>query len=425
MAIDQITNNRITKLETTVNGQIKDYIVNFASITNVILPANISTVIDGQVLTNNGLTFLLTNQTNKAENGVYAVLSISPFTFGRINTFQSYEQINNSRIEIRSGTKAGNFYLVNTTLPFVLGTTEITVEDVDPVQENLVEGFTYLKNLNNINAIYIDFNGGNDTTGTGSQNYPFKTLSKAVTLCTDKTKEYTIKVAQGIYQELTPSITVPANISLIGDGSSFGAFQINIDCTDITESKPIYSQLQANFTMDLNGNAITQVCLPFLINGTYSLTRLDNNNTNRFVKISNSNINILSVVGSVEVANSLFTNSCNVNNNGYLLIKNSTIGIQITAQELATIEIIGSTFVGAIQGTTLLTNKTIVKSDSSTITQFINNITNCNIVYIDDASTINYIPDNSTYFSKAQLTTKEALDENAYKIYNIDGGIFN
>ena len=431
MAIDQITNNRINKLETTVYGQIKDYDVNFASTVNVILPANASTIIDGQTLTNNGITFLLTNQTNKAENGIYAVLSVNPFTFGRITTFQSYEQISNSRIQIRNGTKAGNFYLVDTTLPFILNTTLIVVEDADPVQESFTEKFNYLNNLNNIYTICIDFNGGNDTTGTGSKNKPFKTLSKAVSICTDLSQEYVIIAENGIYAESTPSITIPGNINIVGNGrATFGAFTINVNYNGINKSEVQYKNLNAIFSLNLEGSPIAENYLPSFHDGNYNVTRTDTNTVNRFIKIYNSQVSNLDVTSYVATNGCIFTGSCNVRNNGVLIIESGEMGVNIQAEPQAIIELIAvktSNILGAITGSIDGLNntiKTIVRGDATALKDFQYKIINCKTEYIDDASNIGYTPNDVNEFNTPPLTVKIAIDDISYRANNIDCGTF-
>lgn len=87
MAIDRATDTRIKFLENIVKGDIRDLQADAVSASNVILtPASAGTFtitessIGGVPVALNGKSFLLANQTNAAQNGIYVVLSISPNT---------------------------------------------------------------------------------------------------------------------------------------------------------------------------------------------------------------------------------------------------------------------------------------------------------------------------------------------------------
>lgn len=133
MAIDRITNNRIDALELILTGKIQDTTVNYAIDSNIAFTTIANGVhqiaestLDGVPVTQ-GKRYLLLNQTNKAENGIYVVQSLSPVVLTRPYDFYYYLNIHNTRAQVLEGSKQEEFFLITTTEPFTLGLTEIIV----------------------------------------------------------------------------------------------------------------------------------------------------------------------------------------------------------------------------------------------------------------------------------------------------------
>jgi hypothetical protein len=160
MAIDKITDNRLKKIETTLNGKLQDTIANACELTNITIQNvgqnlyNISaTSLGGVVLDLSGKRFLLAGQTNKYENGIYIVVNNSPFQLARASDFITYTQINNSRVQIQEGLNAGNFYLCNSTEPFTIDITNLNIVDTDPALENFSSQISSLLDFKNNGTI--------------------------------------------------------------------------------------------------------------------------------------------------------------------------------------------------------------------------------------------------------------------------------
>ncbi len=144
MAIDKITNDRLKKIETTLNGKLQDVVSFACELTNIVLQKmgqNLYTIyvtsLGGVSLDLSGKRFLLAGQTNKSQNGIYIVVNNSPFQLARASDFLTFQQINNTRVQIQSGLNAGNFYLCNSLEPFTIDVSSIDVVDADPALENL------------------------------------------------------------------------------------------------------------------------------------------------------------------------------------------------------------------------------------------------------------------------------------------------
>jgi hypothetical protein len=195
MAIDQTTNNRITRLETIITGELRDVVVTYATNENIVLPVTSDTKIDGQTLLANGRTFLLAGQTNKAENGIYTVSSYRPFAFTRLNLFINYDQINNTRVQVKDGSMDGEFLLITTSLPFTLGKTEIVVEDADPALTNLEQAVKTkadkVIDTNKVGQISVISTGGN-YDGSGYSVGADLTTNPANTIPTSSAISYAI-----------------------------------------------------------------------------------------------------------------------------------------------------------------------------------------------------------------------------------------
>ena len=112
-------------------------------------------------------------------------------------------------------TTTGNTTNLNTAFKDTLGNTWIVDSNGDAVQA----GTTPFKNLN---EWHVDPNGS-DTTGDGSQEKPFKTITKALTLAGQGDE---VIVHAGVYTE-NITISTP-NVALVGAQSEYGSLtQIN------------------------------------------------------------------------------------------------------------------------------------------------------------------------------------------------------
>jgi hypothetical protein len=130
---------RILKLENLLFGGVRDLIVDYATLSNVVFPVTNKTKIDGIIPSLDGKTFLLANQIISSQNGIYKLTSILPFLFERVNTFNSFDTINDTRIQVRNGSFMGNLFLAKTTMPFTLNGTAIEITDVDQSLEIIKE----------------------------------------------------------------------------------------------------------------------------------------------------------------------------------------------------------------------------------------------------------------------------------------------
>jgi hypothetical protein len=135
--LDIQADSRISKLETLLCGVVRDLVVDYATANNVVLPITNKTKIDGIIPSLDGKTFLLTNQIISSENGIYKLTSISPFLFERVNIFNSFDTINETRIQVKFGSLRGNLFLAKTTTPFTLNGTAIDITDVDQSLETI------------------------------------------------------------------------------------------------------------------------------------------------------------------------------------------------------------------------------------------------------------------------------------------------
>ena len=259
--------------------------------------------------------------------------------------------------------------------------------------------------LNNAQEIHIDGTAGSDTLNTGSVLSPFKTFYRATTLVTDPSKAYIFYVAPGDYVELP--LNIPGNVSIAGDNVNI-QFDVTIVFGAGSQSFPVYSGVSFNnIVMDLSPAALA---LPVFRGGAGSaITRLDATTGAHFIQIYDCSINALDLTGAAAVNNALFTGTCDVRNNGQLSISNSIVGISITAEELATISIIGSTFVGSITGTTVGLDTTIVRGDATSI-GYGGTITGCNFQYLDDSFNIKYVPTTPSDWVVTPIQLGDALD---------------
>jgi len=115
---------------------------------------------------------------------------------------------------------------ISATAPLTFLNNVINISNVDLSGTNGYLSSTQYQNITNSIAVaggtaiaqvyYVGMNG-NDTSGNGSVMSPFATIQKAINLCTDSTKYYTIYVAPYAYTE-SPTIgaSISPRISIIG-----------------------------------------------------------------------------------------------------------------------------------------------------------------------------------------------------------------
>jgi len=181
MALDPISNKRITDLENAVYKGVIDITVDYYVDANINLTATnfmqfliVETALNGFVLSaNDGIKFLLAKQTNKAENGIYQVIGLSPTLIVRSIDFRTFGQIQGKspesvvRIQVlKEGVPnyQGTFYNSSTTEPFVLGETPIEIAATTP-SKPLPDTLAEQNDVNILNPIDGDFLVYNSLTG--------------------------------------------------------------------------------------------------------------------------------------------------------------------------------------------------------------------------------------------------------------------
>jgi len=181
MALDPISNKRITDLENAVYKGVIDITVDYYVDANINLTATnfmqfliVETALNGFVLSaNDGIKFLLAKQTNKAENGIYQVIGLSPTLIVRSIDFRTFGQIQGKspesvvRIQVlKEGVPnyQGTFYNSSTTEPFVLGETPIEIAATTP-SKPLPDTLAEQNDVNILSPIDGDFLVYNSLTG--------------------------------------------------------------------------------------------------------------------------------------------------------------------------------------------------------------------------------------------------------------------
>jgi hypothetical protein len=181
MGLDQTSTKRFIDLETVTYKGFIDIAADYYVDSNIDLTANnfmqfliAETELNGVVLSaNDGLKFLLAKQTNKAENGIYQVLSLNPTLIFRSLNFRAYSQIQGKtpesvvRIQVlKEGVPnyQGTFYNSSTTEPFVIGTTPIEITATTP-SKFLPDRLDEQNDVNILSPIDGDFLVYNSLTG--------------------------------------------------------------------------------------------------------------------------------------------------------------------------------------------------------------------------------------------------------------------
>lgn len=235
--------------------------------------------------------------------------------------------------------------------------------------------------------IYVDADNGDDTTGAGSFSYPFQTLEKALTITTNDTKRYTINFASGDYG--TGPVTIPAYVSLYGEGASIGQ-PITIDFPAGIEVNPTYENMSlSDITMDLSPAAVAIVTF---INGGIGLTRTDTTGGAHFIQVRGSTVGNLSLKGSATFSDVLFIGgTVNVETGGQLLCSNCIIGTGIDIYGTGTMSLATCTFVATITGHVIGLDTPTVLADASSLF-YGGTVTVANLSLLDGASFISNTP---------------------------------
>lgn len=269
--------------------------------------------------------------------------------------------------------------------------------------------------LLNPEEIYIDSQGGDDTTGTGNVVFPFETLEKALTLTTDTSKNYVIFMAPGDYS--TGPVTIPANVSLYGKGASIGN-TATIDFLAGVECTPVFDGLSMNdVIMDMSPAAIA---IATFRDGAYNITRTDTTAGPYFFTVTNSNVSNFSLKGNALFNNVVFVGTGTVENGGQLLMSNCIQGTNLNLIGTGVIAMTGCTFPGSITGTIDMGNTPTVRADASSL-GYGGIITDANIIDLDSASYISYNPTTPGDWLTPPTEVKSALDELASRVNSISG----
>jgi hypothetical protein len=123
---------------------------------------------------------------------------------------------------------------------------------------------------------YIDPDQGNDVTGNGSLEEPYKTIARGILDAVDPSRNYNMLLAAGQYPE--PQVVMKANINITGLVANNTGINNGLIYTALPGENPVMfiSQvaLQGGFTMDLSA-AVGGVISMF--SGLYGVNRLDSN----------------------------------------------------------------------------------------------------------------------------------------------------
>jgi hypothetical protein len=189
-------------------------------------------------------------------------------------------------------TATGNTTNLNSTFKDAAGNTWI----VDSIGDAIQAGNAPFKNLN---EYHVDPNG-NDTTGDGSQEKPFLTITKALTLATPNDQ---VIVHAGSYTE--DIVISNPNIALVGAQSEYGSL------TQINGSVTVTASGASVKISDIGIGSIvhTGTSPLYLVNATV-LTTLNSSSTG-YVEIKNTSIqdgDITKSAGNILIENSKISN---------------------------------------------------------------------------------------------------------------------
>lgn len=272
---------------------------------------------------------------------------------------------------------------------------------------------TPLGDLVNAQELYVDSVGGSDTTGTGSVLLPLETLEEALTLTTDTTKQYVVFLSPGDYG--AAPLTIPSNVSLFGKGAVISQ-PITIDFLAGENSAPVYDGISADdITMDMSPATIA---IATFRDGTYGITRTDSTSGPFFYTVRNSSVLATDLTGTGSYSDCLFLSTCNVQNDGSLLLNNCIVGINIDVLGTGSISMTACTFPGSITGTDDGGNTPQVSADASSL-GFGGTITGADVIDLDSAAYISYTPAVSGDWLVVPAKVNDALDELADRVNNL------
>ena len=180
--LDRISTDRIINLENAVYKGVIDITVDYYVDSNVVLNSNgnyqqfliSETELNGISLSLNNIDkFLLANQTNLSENGIYTVIGLNPTLITRSGDFRTYRQIQGTSSEsvvriqvLKEGVPSyqGLFYKSSTVSPFLLGTTPIEITETTP-KLPLPTNLSELEDVNLTQTINDNVLSYNETSG--------------------------------------------------------------------------------------------------------------------------------------------------------------------------------------------------------------------------------------------------------------------
>lgn len=259
--------------------------------------------------------------------------------------------------------------------------------------------------LLNPEEIYVDVQGGSDTTGTGSVVLPLETIEKALTLTTDTSKHYNIFLSPGQYG--AGPITIPSNVNVSGRGASIDV-TVTIDFIPLSEAFPIYSGLSlTDVTFDMSPASLVVATFS---EGTYNITRTDNTFGVYLYRVNDSIVNDFSLTGNASYNNVLFTGTGTVENGGQLLLDGCIQGTNLNVIGTGIIVMSSCIFPGSITGTPDGPNTPTVMSDSSSF-KFGGTITGANVVDMDSSLYISFSQGTPSDWTTDPQEVKAALDE--------------
>lgn len=253
-------------------------------------------------------------------------------------------------------------------------------------------------------AIYVDPNNGSDTSGTGSIIYPYASINKAISVCTNPSSRYVIMLGPGVFTGAT--VNWLPNVDLMGSGTSSSiSQQISYVASPGDIMACSFSNVEAN-NMFFNFDS-GSVGLPVLYDGTFGVQRSDSQGSGPWaIRINDATITGLDVTGSNLVSNCLFVGSCSVQNGSTLICSIDTIGILVNLYGTASINLTGCTVPGTLNGITVGIDVPTVRTDASSITSA--TLVNMTVVLTDSATYVSY---DNTDSGLAATTVKDAIDE--------------
>ena len=251
------------------------------------------TTIDGVTITTVGTRILVKNQASALQNGVYT------YTSGGATTVLTRATDADQLAEVPYGsTYYVNAGTVNGTQTFIQYTT-ITSFGTSPFSYSLTSTKPFHKYSLEWN---VDPIAGDDTTGTGSEEQPYKTIAKALTSA-GSGNYARIVLHQGIYNE---NLTISQqNLDITGGNRGGATINGTVAVTNTASSVRIYGvQFQGNITHSGAGSCYLQA---YTLASGVSITKSGNG----YLELDD---------GAQD------TNGVNITGAGYVNIYNSRVG---------------------------------------------------------------------------------------------------